>query len=205
MHHARLAVFLHPALRGLLDATDGRKLVALDPAALEADGDAVVKDVRVDQPLQQAQAGPLGGAVNLAAAAARCAVGLVAPTVPDRSIAEPRHPVLLARAADERVIHLVVGQPLRRLRADERVSALLQEIVAEVQRDQVPRAFGPGRRPSARSDAGSSGTARTGWPKPASSGSRSRRCNAHPARRCPCPASARPASLPASATRLRAA
>ena len=99
VHDARLAVLLHPALRGLLDAADGRKLVALEPAVLETDRDAVVEDVRVEQPLHQAQARALGGAVRIAAAAARGAVGLVAPAIEDRGVAEPRHAVLLARAA----------------------------------------------------------------------------------------------------------
>ena len=66
-------------------------------------------------------------------AAGRRVVGLVAPAIEDRDVAEPRHAVLLARAPDERVGDLVIRQGLGRFRAQEGEGSFLEQVVAEGQ------------------------------------------------------------------------
>ena len=131
VHDPGLAMGLDPALGGLLDLADGSELLVREPAALEADRDAVGEDVRVEQTLHQAEAGAERWTVRVAAG--RRVIGLVAPAIEDRDVAEPRHTVLLARAPDERVSDLVIRQGLGRFRAQEGEGSFLEQIVAEVQ------------------------------------------------------------------------
>ena len=100
--------------------------------------DAVCKeDVTVEQPLHQAQAGPLAGTEHQRRHGGNVRfVTLVSPAVEDRDIAEPRHAILLARAANKGVEQLAVGQPLSGLGAHERMAPLFQAIVSEAQRNQ---------------------------------------------------------------------
>ena len=108
VHDPALAMGRDPALGGLLNLADGSELLVREPAALEADRDAVGEDMRVEQTLHQTEAGAERRPVCVAGAAGRGVVGLVAPAIEDRDVAEPRHAVLLARAPDERVGDLVI-------------------------------------------------------------------------------------------------
>ena len=90
----------------------------------------------VEQAFQQAEARSLGGAEIITLVSPGTPVDFVTPTIEDRSVAKPGNPVLLARAANESVIDLVVGQSLSRLRSDERVSAFLYKVMSKIQRHQ---------------------------------------------------------------------
>ncbi len=131
-HDARRAVRADPSLRRLLDPADRREGIAFEETALETDDHAVVQDVGVHQPLEEAQA----RAERRAMVGPRRTVGLVAPAVEDGCIAEPRDAILLARPADECVVDLDVGQGLGRLGADQRIDALLEEVVAVIERHE---------------------------------------------------------------------
>ena len=128
-----------PVHGALLDAPDGAELVAVPVAArLEPDRHRVVEDLLVHELLHQRERRALVGAGPLlhGIGVIFLGIGLPPPAVEHAHVPEPRHAVLLAGAADERIVDLRVRQGLRRLGADERVAALAHEVVAEVERHE---------------------------------------------------------------------
>lgn len=129
-----------PVDRLLLDLADRRKRTRARKAAvkerpLEAARKAVVEELRVEELLQERERGAL---LRAGVCPRRLLLGIALPTpaVEDRDVPEPRHAVLLARAADEGVVDLAVRKGLGRLGAEHRVAVRAQEVVPVVERDE---------------------------------------------------------------------
>ncbi len=128
-HHARRTNVLRPSPGRLLDPPNRTQLVAIEPARFKSDKDGVVEDVMIDQSLQQIQARPVSRPVIRSLIPIR----LVTPAIPDRCVSEPRHTVLLAGAANKRIVHLTIWQRLCRLGADRCIDSFLQQVVTKVE------------------------------------------------------------------------
>src|ERR1017187_10083548 len=104
-HRTRSPVLAYPALRRLLDAPDGRELLAIEPSALKSRQHAVVQNVTVEQTLEQAQAGALARSVVVPL----LAIGFVSPPVVHRRIPKPRASVLILIGSAQLSIPLTEG------------------------------------------------------------------------------------------------